>query len=215
MPKKDEHFSVFSFKGCFLIFIIIFVLFGIGAGITIAKTGLLDIPILSKAIYKPTEPTREIITSQNVDVKKIISSKSSSLKSAESTIKITFSEIEATSLLRSQLLDMQDDEFSIDNAQIVFLDDAIEVFAEISDPREAVVKIVIEPHIANGELDVKIRDIDIGGLDLPSFIPNLVISTLLEGKLAEAEKILSESPIKEVQIIDGEMSVVIDPSEMR
>ena len=64
MKNKDNsnNFSIFSFKGCVLILFVLLLLIGIGAGITIAKTGLLHIPILSNAVYKPAQPTRKVVT---------------------------------------------------------------------------------------------------------------------------------------------------------
>jgi hypothetical protein len=216
MPnKKEEHFSIFSFKGCLLVFVVFFVLIGIGAGITLAKIGIVDIPILSKAVYRPAQPSRKVATlNKDVVIEEILQEKIAPLKLKQSTTKITLSEAEATSLLSSQISNIKSDEVSIKSAQIVFLDDAIEVFVEISEPKESVAKIIIEPHLSNGEIDIKIRDIEIGGFNLPSFIPNLAISTLLEQKISELEKELSKSPIKEIQIVDGEISIIVDQSMM-
>jgi hypothetical protein len=43
----------------------------------------------------------------------------------------------------------------------------------------------------------------------------LAISTLLEGKIAELEEALAQSPVRELQIIDGQLRVLLDSEAMK
>ena len=214
MPLKDKKsFNIYSPKGCLGIFLMVFlVLFG-AISITLARTGMVNIPVLSKALYKETKPTREIVlpsreveTLGQQDLSSFLQKNNISKNSLPDMVTIT--EQEATFFLNTALSQNQENEnFKVKKAQLVFLDSKVEIYADLEKPINSPIVALVEPVITKDSIDIKIDEFKLGSFSVPSFLINKVIGDILDQKIDQLQNEVSSLPFKYIKISQGILEV--------
>jgi len=213
--KSDSGFRLFSATGCLLLALFSLLFVGIGAGATLAKTGLIHVPVLTKVFYKKGEPTRVIKPSGETSLEEVVLRQISALtRSAQSATSIKLTEDEVTAFIRGKIKDIGASNFKIKDAQVVFMDKEIELYADILEPQETTIKLVIDPSVADGSISITVKRVELGNLRVPAVFFNIAIATILQGKIRDAELMLADSPITGLEIADGILNLGIDPVKL-
>lgn len=211
LSVQDKPFSIYSVKGCLLVILLFLLVIGISGGIVIAKTGLIEIPVLSKVFYRPAAPTRQLPApnrhgSGREDWPQLLANIGASASSGVEKIVIT--EDQASQVIRSFIEKNQSDNaWRIEYSQVVFLDNQIELYARLIEPRPMVVKLLIEPVINNNVFAVRIKNMRVGGLSIPSLFLNTVIQTALRDKLDQIQNHLRNSSLQSLTVTDGQIEI--------
>ncbi|EKD56309.1 MAG: hypothetical protein ACD_58C00235G0001 [uncultured bacterium] len=198
-PKGFNFLSCFSYQGfCFLIFLIIIGLV-IYLLICFTKTGLVNIPILTKIFYHEPAPNEVVTPASGFTIENRINLKNIAL--GEITYILTQEEL-------TTLVNTSD---KLTRGQIAILDLNAELFAEtkiINRPAFIVIKFV--PTAKNDQLDFKIISAQIGDQQIPLFIANLSKSILL-GSIKQQLKVLNDIKITNIDIKKGQLLLTTRP----
>ncbi|MFA5358301.1 MAG: hypothetical protein WC310_00585 [Patescibacteria group bacterium] len=205
-PKVIKKRPFFGCCNCFgLVVVIVLVVAGYGAAAT-AKTGLIKIPVFSDIFYKQPQPVRAIEI-----VSGLTSVPVNSLVSGQANKDLIFKENDLSAILNNSLqeLNKQQNNLFFDSAQVAIEEDRIEVFVKIQKPKEIYLTIDFLPQVEAGKPKLKIKDLKIGVLKIPTSISSVFFDQKIN---EEVEKIFGNLPIviKEVVLERGKMIMRFD-----
>ena len=190
--------SFFSVRGCILLFFLLILILGLSAGALLAKTGLVNIPLLSQVFYHPPQPSRQLnLAGNDISRDRVFASKIAAGKS-----EVEISETEATAMLASFAAGRN---LKISELQIVFLPDAAEFYFKLPQKRPTPVKILARPSYLDGHLDLSLAKIELGSLKIPVFALNLLMETVLRDKINGLEKLLQSLSLKSFSLADRQL----------
>jgi hypothetical protein len=137
----------------------------------VAKSGLVDVPILTSRLYRPTQPTREVkplIGSKSADILLAAASKAKPTLTL-GLIKMSFTEAELTTLAKDGIAASGANlPIPIDSIQIAVDRDAVEIFATTpKDGREVTIKARFMPWVDSGRFKITPKELVIGGMNVP------------------------------------------------
>lgn len=197
--SRFNFLSCFSYQGlCFLIFLI-FIALIIYLLICLTKTGLVNVPILSKIVYHEPVPIEVVSPASGfswenkVDLKNL----------AEGEVTYTLTQEELTALV--------DDNEKFTRAQMAIADLNAELFAETKIlSRDAFISVKFIPKVKSNQLDFKIVSAQIGDLKLPLLIANFTKTLFLES-FKQQLSVLNKIKITKVDLKKGELVLTARP----
>jgi hypothetical protein len=139
--------------------------------VQLAKTGLVDIPLLTSRFYKPTEPSRE--------VRPLVGSKSSDILLASASrakptltlgfVTLSFTEAELTTLAKDGIAASGNNlPAPLKSIQVAVDQDAVEIFAVTPQHgRDVTVRARFLPWVDAGQMKITPKELVIGGLSVP------------------------------------------------
>lgn len=193
-------FSCFSYQGfCFFIFIL-FIILVFYITISVAKTGLVQIPIISSIFYHEPQPS-EVVNSVN----------SFSLQDRFNLESISDQSV-AIILTQEELTTLVANYEKFDQAQIAVGDLNLELFAlaKFSNNKKAYLTINFIPIIKNLKLDFKIISFKIGDSKIPVFLANFSKSIFM-GFWQDQLAIINNLKISKVEIKKGQLILTTQP----
>lgn len=224
---EDEEFEKLTKRklGCFSIFMIVFIIFMallLGGAILVAKTGLIRIPFLTDAFFKPAAPTRVVeigdINAGDVEARfedQIFKALEAS-DGKQIPVDLTFSEAEVTSFIR-HALEQEEYKVPFKNAQVVLLDGGIELYGEITGKingsesmpyhlKGPILLNVFPTLDAEKNIQFEVNKVSVGGLSLPKIIVDSLVENLLGPQIKSLNhEIKSMAEIDLIELSDGEI----------
>ncbi len=210
--------------GCSVLFIVIVLAIGMPTlyvAAQFAKSGFFDVPVLSRSLYKPSEPVRAVIPlvgSKPEDIYRVLGTK---VKYEPQTSQATFSvsESELTTLVQHSVASAPPNvlPFPIRTIQVAIDPDAVEIFAiSPQKNRDATVRVRFKPTVKNGDLRADVAEIKIGSLVVPQKIGQLLFSafsTLVTDSVTTA--VANVGRLVDIGLDQGTARFVIVPTAPR
>jgi hypothetical protein len=179
--------------GCavvFFAFILGFVLF---AAWTVAATGLVRVPVFSSAAYRQPEPVRAVLpgvpleTSVSAEIVRVVTQRGREGRLDDRRITLRLTEASFTASLRSLMERSGVDAFDADRAQIAIDPDArLEFFLPFEDnAQRSAMRMRVDALAKDGALELRVVEVQVGSLVLPSFLDELLFGPLLRNNVAQ------------------------------
>lgn len=168
---EDLRKKLIGCGGCLLFAII---LLGIPSAYVLAqlaKSGFVDVPVMSRAMYKPLPPTRIVLPlygSKPEDVYRVIATKVK-YEPQSGFAKLPVTEAEITTVVQGAIVTAPPDmlPFPIRSAQVAIDDESVEIYAiSPQKNRDATVRIRFRPYVKGGELRAEVHEVSLGSLTL-------------------------------------------------
>lgn len=228
-PKVVKKRSCLSCRSCcsFLVLIVLALLFFIL--MSLAKTGLFQIPFFSDIFYKIPEPVH-IVESKNLGVEEIEKLSQSFLEGVreqaleqidaadlkkgfippDETIDLSLdiSEEELTSLINYALSSGQNSEYKLEDSQLAVTPEGLQFFSHVLEPRDFYITADFLPEVKEEKFDLKLEKIKIGVLSLPSFLSDIFSKYFLSSKIQEiVEDSFLLSKIESLELSKGKVNI--------
>ncbi|MCX6742931.1 MAG: hypothetical protein NT116_01720 [Candidatus Parcubacteria bacterium] len=189
--KRKQNRKFFSCGNCLLLFIIFILGCALFSAYVLAKSGLVELPILSAKFYQEPQPEYRIktenLTAAEKDLWAVL------LKNAKEQILIQkkvnnfnldlkLSEAQLTNFLREEIRSNDSLNKKIDFIQLAVKSDNLELFAKLKAPKMYMI-LNLKPMIKNNKLEIAVEQFKIGNLKLPKFLGSLGLTFLLEKSL--------------------------------
>src|SRR3989338_2677508 len=195
--KKRRRSKKIGFKkGCCLLFFLIFLFILIVAAAAVIKTGIWEIPVLTKIFYQIPKPPRIVQANDDFFQKPL----NFELNQEENYLSFNLTEQDLTSILRRHLTGENNLIFA-SNLQAAISDNQIEIFGLLLKPISANITIVFKPEIFDQKFDLNLIELKIGNLSLPPVIGEKLINYFFGGMLNQVGDLkIANINLKERQI---------------
>ena len=234
--KKEEKLASprnSSLKGCcflyfFLYFFVLFlVLF---PTILLAKTGIIEVPLISKIFYHPPSPYYFIevpLISQKTIQNKIEREISKQVLNfpEKKSLEISLTEREVSGLLRDYFDFLKKKGLEGEDFQILFLEGGeVELFGKIKAfswkeknffPKELIIYLKFFLSFQDSKIKISFHKTKIGSLSIPNFLMNALYNFFFKEKMA-FEKFFKEKGIllQEIKVEKEKIIFVLKPSKI-
>lgn len=156
------------------------------AGYILAKSGIVEVPVMSGWVYEPITPNRSVIPLAGSGADAVLESAfiRSEYNPNFGLLKVYLTEQELTTVLNSAIKEDKTGAlpFPIRKAQAAVNEDSMEIFAvaERGDGTEVPVRAVFRPYVSNGRLMADTKSLTVGSLGVPDFIAKRIVQSLLD-----------------------------------
>ncbi|MBU1028938.1 hypothetical protein KKE28_01900, partial [Patescibacteria group bacterium] len=164
-----------------------------------AKTGFVQIPVLTGWLYQPSNPTRLVVPLVGSDTETILNSAIARVDYNPNFNSLNFylTEKELTTLL-SSVINSEDKNplpFQLDSVQAVLEDDRIEVYALTDGDNDSKVPILVSfvPRAEGGQLTIESVDVKIGAFKVPNFLAGLVVGSAANNLAGSVNSMLGDA----------------------
>jgi len=207
--SDSNRAGFFSVKVVLMIAFLFLMVLGLGAGITIAKAGLVNIPVLSNALYEPYVPERvmgeDIAPLSFPDIMKqktpFLLAQSTAIPTAR------FDEEELTALLRFYLAEANDVE-QIRYPQLTLNEGTIQFFSELALERSTTtIRVDALAGYDGDQVYAHVAHVSVGGIPIPAPLVNMLLAPILQPRLSALEAQLHESAIASIRIHDRTLAL--------
>lgn len=174
---KSAKKGCFSFRNCCLSLVALFLVVILFISFTIAASGLVQIPLLTKLLYKDPTPTRYV--SHNLakaDVQKKVQDIID--YGEKDNLEIELSEQEMTALVQGS--GFNQNSTKVENGQIVIEPGYLEYFGQIptTGNNQPAFLVRFQPQFVAGKMKPKVIYFKIGRVIVPNFLINLMMGNL-------------------------------------
>lgn len=174
-------------KSCLcLIYLILIIVFLIVILTVVAKTGMVDIPVISEAFYTQPVPTRKVKPTDEIpDFLKNLD-----LDSLNENIVLEITENQLTALLLITKSSFEN--VTIEEFQTAILEDEIEIFSHLSTPVDAYLVLNVKPKVEDNKIQIQVNKIKLGDLPLPAKVAEVALNRLISSATDRFEDIIDE-----------------------
>ncbi|MFA5022485.1 MAG: hypothetical protein WC508_05410 [Patescibacteria group bacterium] len=197
---------------CCLFLLVGLVVFGVLGAVVLAKTGIAQVPVLSKFLYRVPQPIR-VVDIGDINTFKPTGFKAGIAKS-ENLVYMYIPEKELTYLAKTKLTG-KPDSFFASNLQTVIENQQVEVFGLLIKPFKANLTAKLKLYISNGNPGFKITQFKIGNLSIPSGTANFIAHRLVDlNKLKTSKSGVSWAQMKDkikiqnFELVDNKIHIV-------
>lgn len=189
---------------CLILFLFVLFSFSLLALAVVAKTGIKEIPLLSKLFYQIPQPTKTIkITPEDI----VVFGRGLETKAEGELTFLAISEKELTFMLK-KILTEGDNAYFSDNLQAVIADEQIEIFGLLLKPVKINVTLKIKPEIKENHLNFKIKEVKLGNLSLPPTMAEGLKNIFFADKLKGLnENIKNFGEIEKLEFFPGKLTI--------
>jgi len=182
---------------CFLSLFLIFGVFLVGLA-ALARTGLVQIPVLSEIFYKHPQPIRTIEIDEDAEA-------DFKIKTSDHSQTLEISEENLTYLLKRSLTRGEDPYFS-ENIQAVISEEGIEFFGFLLKPFRTNLTMMVRPYASSGRLYLELLSATAGNLSIPPALADWLTKNLLAGILDELnQEIENLGNLEKVELFTGRL----------
>jgi len=208
---KGKFRKFFRKIGCLLI--VLFILFSLGVvgAAAVAKTGLYNIPIISKIFYEQPEPLRTVQIDKPVsqimaDLGWQVAGELASSQSSVITISLAESELTAlaresfasSSLLRSRI--------NIDTLQLAATSEEIEFFSQLYWPKQTHLTVGFNLVVEAETIKLEMTRWHLGGLKMPLSLGNWLLNKFLSSRVDQMlSSVLQKIQVQEIKTAEGKI----------
>lgn len=211
---KGKFRKFFRKIGCLLFVLLILLgLVTVGAA-SLAKTGLVEIPVISKIFYQQPEPSRAVPVNKSVgeittDLGWRAAKEALSSQSPELVIPVTEGELTvlarksfaSSSLLRSRL--------NADTLQLAVNPGEVEFFSQLFWPRQTHLTVGFLPSVEENKIKIKLTRWHLGSLKMPLSLGNWFLNKFLSGRFDQMlSPILEKVELTEIRTGQGEITII-------
>lgn len=221
--RRELFLEIFRRKAlsCLGYLFVVMVVFGIPAGFAaayVAKTGFVNVPLLTDWLYRPAEPLRVVrpaTAASNEVLLRTIGARST-YEPITNLLTVTVRESELSALAIESLHNAPSDElpFAIRDLQVVVDPGIVEIFAiSPRGSRAATVRLRLEPDVVAGSLELKLKELRLGAADVPLGLAQFLVSSITKyATVALREQLATAGALADVRAEAGELSLVLVPA---
>lgn len=203
---RGKFRKFFKKIGCLLFILLILVSVAIIGSAAIAKTGLWNIPVISKIFYEQPEPLRQVAVSRSVV--SIVAdlgwqAAKNALNSQSDVLTISLTEEELTALARESFASssLLRSRINVDTLQLVVQPNEIEFFSQLFWPRQTHLTIGFVPLIEEGEIKLELTRWHLGGLRMPLGLGNWFLNKFLNSRFDQMlASVLQKVQVEEISL---------------
>lgn len=183
-----------------------------------AKTGIVNIPIVTPLVYTEPEPTYWLdpLSIPDVDIQQLAQQQVegrllSVITGRTKTIPVRFSEEELTGSIRKEQ-NKEGAESDAEYTQVLLLDDVMEFFTIMGDDgRQVTITMTVQPMLEDGDVDIKVLSFKVGAATIPKGIGQLIINSTVEPVLDTSIAFAKDiGRISDITIKDGEIQIDLE-----
>jgi len=148
----------------------------------LAKTGLVEIPVMTNWLYRHNEPSRLVVPLAGSNTTEILIAAATRAKIDRNfgILKIGLSESELTTIAQEGLEVAGDAlPLPLSSVQIAADDDVVELY--VTSPRngrEVAIRARIIPTVEEGQIKIAVQELRIGALDIPAGVSKMLVPLL-------------------------------------
>lgn len=180
---------------------------------TLAKTGFVNVPLLSGWLYRPALPVRVVRPLVGSTREQVMQSIVSKVKYDQTTssMSLMIGEMQATTLVQAMLDDAKNLPFAASSVQAAVEPEHIEFyFVSVRPGRNATVRVRVFPEVKDGKIVLTVNELLIGSLNVPPSISRYLITVFGN----ETEKALNEfaaqiGQISDISLRKGTLTAII------
>ena len=191
--------------GCSALFLCVILAPVIALSTVLAKTGLVNVPLLSRWFYRPESPRRVVVAnpSGGGEIDAMLRQRST-VNPQTKLVTVRLTEADLTALLQKKVV-----------GQVVIDPDALEIFTSTrQNGREITVIAIFQPTVVDKKLMLNLRRVDVGDVVVPQFISRGVIDGFLRNELATVEtSVAGLGQLEQLQMSQGTLTVVFRPKK--
>ncbi len=217
--------------GCLVFLAIFFIVLFLLGSIALAKTGLVEIPVISNIFYEKPRPSRVVEVSDEeveniyMNVQRDMENRMKSLlmdrvmnakfdlaqqefKIDQNPVRINllFTEKDLTAIMKKGLAGRKD--MPVSDMQIAILPEEMEIFMELEQPVKGILTVNVVPRAEDGKLDLKIRKARLGNMPIPAFLLDLFTNNILKSKIDELnDQLFMGANLETLQLSDGKVEM--------
>jgi len=216
LVHEERHKRIVTALVVVALFVILLAAPFVAAGVLVAKSGILPVPVLSNIFYRPIEPSAKVSPLVGTDPSTIFNTviARADYDPVISSLKLYVTEQELTTVLDSSLsqVDEEDMFLPIDSVQSLFGPDKIELFALTKRDDGVKVPILVElkPVVQQGQLKLEASNMTIGSLKLPDFLAQTFVNaTFRDLSSSLTEVIGARGDLKQVTVTPDRLEALI------
>ncbi|EKD33514.1 MAG: hypothetical protein ACD_76C00012G0003 [uncultured bacterium] len=198
---------------CCSIFIVIILAIAIFVSVSVARTGLFKIPVVSALVYSEPSPVRVVPAGEPLDsfisnaMQKIIRERLANGQITNRDFVLTLPEGSFTRGLQDSIKNAKVSGLSVaDGAQLAVLDGEAELFLPIKRNGASTALIVrFVPEAKDGRLVLTMRETRIGKLKLPSFIARMIEKSASDSMSQFNSEVGKYAQIEQIDLREGEL----------
>lgn len=202
--RRRRHYGSRGWKfklkaGCCLIFFGLLVFFSIMVLAVVAKTGLVNIPIISDLFYKQPAVVRPV-SPASVEQSDIESKIGSLLVNRT----VEFTEEELTFMFR-QVITGSEDSYFAPGVQVAVENGQLEFFGLLTKPFTANITLHLRPYLEAGQLKFELTQAQLGSLAMPPDTANWLFSEVFGSKLEEVSSEIEKLNPQSLELESGKI----------
>lgn len=184
-------------------------LFGVVTGwtvVTVAKTGLVTIPVVSAWVFHPAAPSRIVTVTADTSTDRFALT-----PGPDKTITVVITEQELTKLLRQSVGNRTTgSSWQVRGAQIAVRADAVELFVALAQPTTTIVLEAIPTVTAAGQLQLTAQSALLGSLALPAQLVSIALDRSFNQLLADQFATEPVVPLR-ATLTEGAIAITFQP----
>ena len=185
------------------------------ASVAVAKTGLVEIPVLTNAFYEAPKPVREVSTLLGYSSSDILSTLTARAQYSPvtGTIHTFVVEEEFSTLLSNALKEADGLPFEVRRFQVAVERKHMELFViAATDARDVGVVIDVVPRVVGGQLDLEIERVQVGALQAPQFLVRSLLAIVDRFLVQSVNASLVEvGQLTKIQLEEGRFTLYLKP----
>ncbi len=185
-------------------------------GVIVAKTGLVQVPVLSALLYDPVMPSRTVTPLVGSTPEAVLNAAvtRAEYNSNFGTLKLYLTEKELTTVLNSAISneEVTDTPLPLKSGQAILTDGQIEIYVltERDDGRSVPILMNVSPDVQNGRLVTTQSEITIGSLKVPNFAAHSLVQSMTSGLSNAINDALSEGgQLEMIKVTDGRVEIIL------
>lgn len=220
--RQELFLEIFrrKFFSCLGYLVVLLVVFGFPTGLAltfIAKTGFVEVPVLTGWLYEPAKPVRVVtpvsVASTDILLKNV--GARARYEPLTNLLTLPIKESELTSLAIDSLKRAPAGTlpFAVKDLQVAVLPDKVEIFAVVPrEKRDATLLVRLAPRVTDGTLNLELQELQLGDTHVPNALAQPIISSAAKLLTDALTKSLADSGrLADVVAEAGELRFVLSP----
>ena len=190
-------------KTCCFGFLFIFLMICLITVAAVAKTGIIEIPFISKIVYRFEQPEKVIEVDQDINGFR----PNVKLSPDGQLLILEVSEQSLTMMLRQALASQPDPYFTKDLQAVISPED-VTITGFLLKPFRLNISLKVEPEVLDKKISFNIKRLTIGNLAMPPDLGNWLTNKFLGDKISELnEKIVKIGEIEDLELLEGKIVI--------
>lgn len=205
---------------CGIIAIVLILVLASWIGVLVAKTGFVEVPVLTDAFYEVPQPDH-VVVGESASVEQVLSEELTELVTArvivaggtdiDRSVELDLSEQAFSATLRNTIINDESSTFDSDLAQIAITSRAgLEVYAPLKDnDQDSAIRLTLMPSVSStGVLEVAVTSLTIGNLELPGWLVQAALTRPIQIAVGELNKAIAQfATLNSLAINDGYLTL--------
>lgn len=195
--------------GCLLGLVLFLLIIGGGAAFILARTGLVEVPVLSSRLYTPPAPTR-VVEPEEFDIESKVMDVFTESQEEPGLMKIALREGELTAMFQEGAREaLAEQGIELTTIQAAILEEFVELYfdAKIGGKDVRILARVL-PKVEDGLPKIEVLETHLGGLPVHPRIIGGVLDNALDAALGEMG---DEIKLESIELNPGVLEIILRP----